>query len=181
MRNIIIILLGLYLCTSCEEAEFTPYSGKDYVQFVTRNTETVQYEINFKWISVDSELDYDTIYLPIQTLGRIYDKDRYVMLKQELYLEKEFIYNELGAVIDTLIYASPNQAIEGVHYLPFNNPGIKERMKIHAGSFQSEIAIILKRDRVGEKLRRKLKIRIIDTPDILAGDPQATYCTINIE
>lgn len=181
MKYMIIMLFGFLLC-ACETPEFTPYSGKDYVQFTSSTVPSQsKYEVSFKWVSVDANLDYDTLYLPIQTVGRISDRDRHVMVKQELYLESEYVYDERGAVIDTIIYKSPNQAVEGVHFMPFDNSGVRELMKIHANSVSSEMAIVLKRDRNGEKVARKLKIRLIDTDEILAGDTWATTCVITIE
>lgn len=181
MKNMIIMLFGFWLC-ACETPEFTPYSGKDYVQFVSSTVPSQsKYEVTFKWVSVDADLDYATIYLPIQTMGRISDKDRHVMVEQELFLESEYVYDDMGVVIDTIIYKSPNQAVEGVHFLPFNTPEIRELMKIHANSASSEMAIVLKRDREGEKVARKLKVRLIDTDEILAGDSWSTTCVITIE
>lgn len=182
MKYIIIILLGFWLC-SCEEEDLTPYTGKDYVQF-TESTipgQSTVYELTFKWASVDANYEYDTLYLPIQTMGRTSDQDRHVMVQQEMILDHEYVYNELGAVTDTLIYAAANQAKKGVHYVPFDTPGFKELMKIHAHSVKSEMAIVLKRDRVGASMARKLKVRLIDTDEILAGDPWATSCVITIE
>lgn len=182
MKYIIIILLGFWLC-SCEEEEFSPYTGEDYVQFTSSTIpgQATAYNITFKWASVDANNDYDTLYLPIQTMGSPSDQDRHVMVKQEMILETEYVYNELGAVTDTLIYAAENQAEKGVHYEPFDSPGLREFMKIHANSVKSEMAIVLKRDRVGAKVVRKLKVRLISTDEILAGDTWATSCEITIE
>lgn len=177
----IIMLFGFFLC-ACETPEFTPYSGQDYVQFTSPTISgSDRYEVNFKWAAVDADLDYDTLYLPIQTVGRIFDIDRHVMVKQVLSLESEYIYDDRGVVIDTVIYKSPNQAVEGVHFMPLDNPGIRELMKIHANSVSSEMAIVLKRDRKGEKVSRKLSICLIDTDEILAGDTRAITCVIIIE
>ena len=82
--------------------------------------------------------------------------------------------------MDSLSYEIPNQAVEGKHYVAFDDPGLRELLKIPANAFRVDVPVVMRKDpEMTEKLT--LLIRLVDTETVKVGDPQFTKCQITIE
>ena len=83
MRN---ILLSLFVCCmfiACEEEKLEPYTGNDTVQFYTTNFDE-DIVVEYSWgMALDPNAEYDTCWIPVQTMGRAKNYDRYLKLVQE--------------------------------------------------------------------------------------------------
>ena len=123
MRN---ILLSLFVCCmfiACEEEKLEPYTGNDTVQFYTTNFDE-DIVVEYSWgMALDPNAEYDTCWIPVQTMGRAKNYDRYLKLVQEKAVGWDYVYDHVGNIVDSLSYEIPNQAVEGKHYVAFDDPG----------------------------------------------------------
>ena len=180
MRN---ILLSLFVCCmfiACEEEKLEPYTGNDTVQFYTTNFDE-DIVVEYSWgMALDPNAEYDTCWIPVQTMGRAKNYDRYLKLVQEKAVGWDYVYDHVGNIVDSLSYEIPNQAVEGKHYVAFDDPGLRELLKIPAIAFRVDVPVVMRKDpEMTEKLT--LLIRLVDTETVKVGDPQFTKCQITIE
>ena len=111
MRN---ILLSLFVCCmfiACEEEKLEPYTGNDTVQFYTTNFDE-DIVVEYSWgMALDPNAEYDTCWIPVQTMGRAKNYDRYLKLVQEKAVGWDYVYDHVGNIVDSLSYEIPNQAV----------------------------------------------------------------------
>ena len=97
------------------------------------------------------EMERDTVYVRMRTMGFVSDVDRQVRLEQAEVTEEEA--------------ASTLNAVPGVHYIPFDDPEQIAMTVVRAGQVEAEIPIILLRDPSLETEQVALKIRIAENEE----------------
>lgn len=96
--------------------------------------------LNVPFVYSPSTVITDTVWLNFQTIGPVVGSDRHIALEQ--------------------VPSGPNDAIPGVHYVPFDDLSIKAYYKVPAGRTLTSIPVILKRDLSLKTTITSLKIRI---------------------
>ena len=69
--------------------------------------------VEYSWgMALDPNAEYDTCWIPVQTMGRAKNYDRYLKLVQEKAVGWDYVYDHVGNIVDSLSYEIPNQAVE---------------------------------------------------------------------
>ena len=58
----------------------------------------------------------------------------------------DYVYDHVGNIVDSLSYEIPNQAVEGKHYVAFDDPGLRELLKIPANAFRVDVPVVMRKD-----------------------------------
>lgn len=173
----LLLIIGIICLTciaACSEQSLEPYSGKNLVQFSVTSR-------NYYWESaLHPDADYDTCWVSVQAMGRAVSYARELKLVQDTAKGYDLIYDHIGNVVDSTWYVIPNQAKVGVHYVPFDDAGLKKFMQIPAGAFTADIPIVMHKDPATTKAQT-LKIRLVNTESAEVGDPKYASCTITIQ
>ena len=127
--------------TSCEK-DLTPtviedarlnFTYYDYQNEEITNSESVKdemketsYSFALKSASLGEELQSDTVWFEVSTMGRLSDQNRPVELQQ--------------------ITTGENDAVPGVHYVPFDNAGLLSKSFVPAYSNRTQVPIVVLRD-----------------------------------
>lgn len=180
MRNTIFFMMIAWVVAGCQEIDLKPYSGKDTIQFYSSDYSKEPSKEYFWAAALDPFSDYDTCWLTVQTVGHASPVDRRIELVQEVAKGWNLTYDLVGNVVDSVAYVIADQAVVGKHYVPFDEPGLKPLLKIPANAYTAMIPIVMKRDPDMIK-KQTLKVRLVNTEDVIVGDPQFTCCTITIE
>lgn len=166
--------IALLLLASCQEVELKPYTGRDAIQFVENKA-------TYSWgLALNPQAEYDTCWLTVQTVGRTVGYDRYFKLEQEKAFGMDLVYDHVGNVVDTTYYEIPNQAVLNRDFVDFNNPSLKEKLKVPANTYRMRIPVVMKNaENVPAKL--SLQLKMIPEGNTVLGDPKYTRCLITIE
>lgn len=73
------------------------------------------------FVTFGEEIDRDTVYVPVSTMGYLSDKPRRVKLIQLEETRIEYKKDEKGEIVDSVFIKVPFQAIPGVHYVPLDD------------------------------------------------------------
>ena len=124
----------------------------------------VNKDITKTFIYDHSSIERDTIYLEMRTMGFVTSYDRRVLLEQA----------------DALLEAGNGiaNAVPGVHYVPFDSPEYDQFSVVPAGSAIARIPVILLRAPSLAHERVALRVRIVDTEEFVAVNPEASVKTI---
>ncbi len=75
----------------------------------------------------------DTVYIPVNTIGGITDKDRPVKLEQITEYTYTYVRDPVtNQITDTIATERPFKAVPGKHYVAFDDPSIASLMVIKA-------------------------------------------------
>ena len=80
------------------------------------------------------DLQQDTVWLEVETIGKVSDQDRTVQLEQKTITAEEL--EEYGE----------NEAVPGVHYVPFDDPELLAKSYVPAGTTIAQIPVVVLRD-----------------------------------
>lgn len=181
MKDILFFVIAACLAAGCDELDMEPYSGKDTVQFYVDNYNTKEPTKEYFWAGALNPLsDYDTCWITVQTVGHASPADRRLKVVQEVAMGWNYTYDLVGNVVDSTSYVVANQAVVDKHYLPFDAPEIQHLMKMPANAYKVDIPIVMKRDTDVIK-KQTLQIRLVDTEDVVVGNPRFTRCVVTIE
>ena len=141
MKSTYILLLLAVSAAACRNEHTFPYQDVARLQFGINNEglqDTVKY---FSFYYEEDALERDTIYFNIFAMGGITDQDRSYSLEQVM-LEGE------------------ENAVEGIHYMSFADPALKNLYIIKAGEVRASVPVILLRDASLKDKSVKLQFRI---------------------
>lgn len=122
----IIIILGIIPFLGCEENVALEYQDDPALYFAYEQYGQKD-SISQTFFILNSSIDRDTVYVKINTMGKLSDKDRPVKLVQ----------TNIG---------EPGAAIPGVHYIPFEDAEVAKRFVIPAGKSYGNVPVIVLRD-----------------------------------
>lgn len=160
MKHQIILLLGILFLAGCHDSSELYDYPTNKIGFLLEGN--VNKDITKTFIYDHSSIDRDTIYLEMRTMGFVTSYDRRVLLEQA----------------DALPEAGIANAVPGVHYVPFDSPEYKQFSVVPSGSAIANIPVILLRDPSLAKERVALRVRIVDTEEFVAVNPEASVKTI---
>ena len=179
-RHIILKLSMAFLCmpflTACEK-ELKPYSDNDawlnfrYIDWDTRE-ELMQddsyYSFAMRSASLGIDLQQDTVWLEVETMGFLSDHDRTVELQQDTIKAEELEEN------------GEAEAIPGVHFVPFDDPTLLTQSYVPAGATRTKVPIVLLRDPSLDEKNVALRVTFKDNGIFKPGYPAYNTHTIHI-
>lgn len=123
-------LFLLLFCVACEEALPMFEEQQDRLNFYVGYKQEEPTPVRKTFVYDPEDFVRDTIYVPVEGMGFVRNYDRYVAFEQVLQ-NPDSIYN----------------AEAGVHYVPFDDPEVKDLMVLPAGKARADIPVIVLRDR----------------------------------
>lgn len=121
----ILVMLSLMLMMSCEKQIGTYNTEQDMLNFDLGLYEEDSL-VNYSFVYLPEEVKIDTVWCDIFILGHLSDQDRPFELEQVL--------------------SSFEDAVPGIHYVPFNDPRLKSFYYMPANKVRTKIPIVFKRD-----------------------------------
>lgn len=161
-----LLLLSItILAGSCKKTSPVAYSGKTYVEFYSTVETYAMTNAYSEFYYLDPSKTTDTVYIRMKTIGAIPTKQSFIRFKA---------YNDPSPTP-----AFPN-AVEGTHYVSFNDPSLQALWKVDAGKYEASVPFVLKRDPSLKNSVYQLRFSIINSDDFLAGSPRHIDATIFI-
>lgn len=152
MKSKLILLIGvLALATSCEDSSELYSYPENKIGFLRENG--ANKTVTKTFIYDKSDIDRDTIYIPMRTMGFVTDYDRPIGIEQA---EAVFAEGKRGA-----------NAVPGVHYVPFDDSEYIKFAVVKAGKAEAMLPVILLRDPSLEEEEVTLRIRIVRNKEFL--------------
>lgn len=153
MKKIFLFIATVCLLSACEQ-DLPLYDDETArLNFVYENVNRTDTISNYSFV-YHKQVEQDTVWFEVETMGFLSDKDRYCTIYQEP--------------------TGNNDAEAGVHYVSFDDPTYKKLLVIPADSVNAKIPVIVLND---ESLKEKvvtLKIRIGTGEDFAQGFKDAT-------
>lgn len=147
MKNKILIIAGFFLVTavffSCKKSELQAYEMQDMVYIVKDYNSAITDSLTYSFAIRDEALMQDTVFVPVRIMGVAKDFDREIKV----------------GVVDTATAATAGTDYE---ILP---------TKIPAGSYTSEIPVLLHRSASLATVSKRLKLIILASKDFQPGIP----------
>jgi hypothetical protein len=121
----------------------------------------------------------DTVFIKLNTIGDVANYNREVQLIQIPEYTYSYVPNAQDPkIIDTIKTEMPNKAVPGKHYVPFDDPSLKNRMVVQADSVTALIPVILLRDPSLKNETCRLRVQLAASPDFGLGEVKAREITI---
>lgn len=171
-KNKYFFVLGFIFLIGCQQPD--AYLYNDVARIQLKNTNDVAY--SFVWES--KAITRDTIYLPIMVIGGPETRIREFQVSQVTEYNTEYEYDNKGYVIDSTINEVANKAIPGVHYVPFDDSGARELMKVYANQVQASVPVILLRDTSLQSESYRLRIQLQSSSDFQLGEQEKLSATV---
>lgn len=143
--------LFLFLGFGCQENDHMLFSDVARIQ-MSSGKDTIR----TSFVTFGKEVDKDTVYVPVSTMGYLSDKPRKVKLVQIEETRVEYTKNEKGEIIDSVTIKVPFQAIPGVHYVPLEDC----EANVAPMKNGARIGIILLRDKSLETQEYRLCLKV---------------------
>lgn len=137
--------MGVLALTACEDSSELYNYPINKIGFLRENGENKPVTKTF--IYDNSDVDRDTVYIPMRTMGFVTEYDRPIGIEQA---EAVFEEGVEGA-----------NAVPGVHYVPFDDPEYQKFAVVKAGQAEAQLPVILLRDPSLENEEVTLRIRIV--------------------
>lgn len=158
MRNLLILLIGVWLLTSCEDSSELYDYPLNKIGFLLEANES---KILTKTFMYDQPaVTRDTVYIRMRTMGFVTPFDRPVRLEQAEATEEE-------------VGKAPN-AVASVHYVAFDDPEYEKIAVVKAGEAEFMMPVILLRDPSLQEEEVALKIRIAENDEFVPVNPAAS-------
>lgn len=155
-----ILAMMVLLTGSCKQEFPAPFIGKNYIQFTPTNGIKTVVTAYSSFYYADPSKTTDTILFDVTSLGLVPDKTTYLKLSPIL-----------GPIVTTA-YPNAVDAVPGVNYVSFDDPGIQKLMKLDAGKTNGKIPVVIKRDPSLKTTMYQLHFKLSDSEDYLAGNPK---------
>lgn len=135
-----ILASTLFVVTGCEENKMNVYKNDPAIYF-EKTTYGQRDSINHTFYFYDESITDDTVKVIVCTMGEPADYDRPIKL----------IQTNTG---------QPQAAIAGTHYVPFDDPSLKNKICIPAGQVRAEIPIVFLRDNSLKLVESRLELTV---------------------
>lgn len=157
-------LMGLALFfVACEEALPMYETEQDCLNFTVALREDYPTPVRKTFVYDPENVVRDTIYVPVTSMGFVRDYDRPITFEQVI-VKPDSVYN-----------AEP-----GVHYVPFDDPEVKDLMVLPAGQASVDVPIIVLRDTTLRDTVTVLQLRIAPNDYFELGDRDRAECLVEI-
>lgn len=163
---------GFVFLMGCQQPD--GYLYNDVARIQLKSTTDVPY--SFVWES--QTIIRDTIYLPLMVIGGPEARPREFQMSQVTEYQVAYEYDNKGYVIDSIITEVPNKAVPGVHYVPFDDPEMKELMKVATNQVQATVPVILLRDTSLQNESYRLRIQLEPSADFQLGEREKLSATV---
>lgn len=175
MKKLIYLFIAIVSigATACQEQDPLMFNDSARVQFTSAVDD---YSYSFIWS--DKSVTSAVIKLPVRIIGGPKDVERVLSAVQVDEFNVTYEYDNKGYLVDSTVTPIENPAVAGQHYVPFDSPEAQQVMKVKAGAVQDSLAIIVKRDPSLATQKVRLRVRIQDSEDFLAGESQYLERTI---
>ena len=175
MKKLIYLFIAIVSigATACQEQEPLMFNDSARVQFTSAVDD---YSYSFIWS--DKSVTSAVIKLPIRIIGGPKDVERTLNAVQVDEFTVTYEYDNKGYLVDSTVTPMENPAVAGLHYVPFDSPEAQQVLKVKAGVVQDSLSIIVKRDPSLATKKVRLRVRIQDSEDFLAGENQYLERTI---
>lgn len=170
----------IVLQTGCKKDDYLLFNTSPRVQW--KDTLTVQQTFAAK----KDIIVRDTVWLKANVMGGLSSELKMVKIRQIKGFVYAYTYDKTGAVIDTIATEAPNQAVAGVHYVPFESEEMqrllmqKTVVANNPKDVEINIPIIVLRDASLNKNNHLLYIRLEPSADFLPGESQKIVKIISI-
>lgn len=171
MRNIYTLIIALF-CIGCQEEAIHNYIGGDYLQLVSTTEEF------FSFVYSGSQVERDTVYVKLQCTGRVCYYPRSFKIEQTILHGMEYEIED-GEIIDSAFVVKPNQAVEDIHFVSFDNPELNKHYVVPPGEVVVEFPIILLRDLSLKESDRYLAFKIVDNENFVSGLADAGHYVLS--
>lgn len=168
-KYIFIAFICLVIFSSCKEEGYYGFKDTGRIQFYSPNVDHVD-DLVYSFVWLDKDVSIDTVYLPLSVLGGPVNVKRFVEITQIEEYNVEYVYDNKGYVIDSAIIETPNQAVPGKHYIPFDQVELKSLMCVDEGCIRDSIPIVLLRDESLKQMGVRLKIKLLASDDFQLGE-----------
>ncbi|WP_158499884.1 DUF4843 domain-containing protein [Sphingobacterium paucimobilis] len=167
-RILLLIFLFSGLLNACKQDEYYIYNDEKRIQFgpqpnriytATYNMADTLKMQNFFY--KDASIVKDTVYFDIYAIGGVESFDRQFVLEQEEYPHME-------------------NAVAGVHYVPFNDPGIQKHYMMKADSVHAVVPIFLIRDQSLANKTVSLKFKLKENDFFKLGERTKLFRRLEI-
>lgn len=175
MKNYTYLTLLLILFSACQKEEVHPYLGTDLVQFGQDNEDLI-----FSFAYSGDEAKRDTMWIPAHISGDIAFEKRYYKLKQVTHYTTIIERAEDSTIINEYVIETPNQAVSGVHYLPFDDPEYQELCYVDSNKVQFLVPVILLRDASLQDGTKLLNMSFVESEAFQPGDVVKRKQVLNI-
>ncbi len=175
MKKLLYIFIAIVSigATACQEQEPLMFDDYARIQFTSA---VEDYSYSFIWS--DESVTSAVVKLPVRVIGGPKDVERTLSVIQVDEFDVTYTYDNKGYVIDSTVTPKENPAVAGLHYVPFDTQEAQQVLKIKAGVVQDSLSVILKRDPSLSNTKVRLRVRIQDSEDFLAGESKYLERTI---
>jgi hypothetical protein len=168
-----IIITFSLIIAGCKETDYLAYTDINRIQMNDTVTQS------FTFVYENASVTQDTVWVQVNTIGNISDKDREVKLIQVPEYNYTYVRDpQTGQITDTVKTEKPNKATPGVHYIDFTDPGLKKFYVIKAKAVTAKLPIVLLRDASLKNTGYRLRAEIAETNDFGLGELKARAKTI---
>ena len=168
---IIVILLAVTI--GCKKSPYLMYSDGTRIQIADTSTQS------FSFFYEAATVTRDTVYVKLNTIGGITDRNRTVTVEQIPEFDYTYKYDPVtNKVIDSTANPRPNAAVAGKHYVSFTDPGAQAIMFVQADSAIGRLPIILIRDTSLKSNTYRLRLRITANDEFMLGEKNFMEKTI---
>lgn len=143
---IVALALTAMATASCEKDLPTYADPEGRLNFYTKiNADTLQ-SYSFAY---HDEMQKDTVWVRMETMGRMADHDRYFELQQ--------------------VPTGKDDAVAGTHYVSFDDPGIRQLLVVKADSINAYVPVVVLRDASLKEKTYTLKFEVRETDAFKKG------------
>lgn len=173
MKRYILIIFSLCIL-SCTESDILRFDASSYIEW----KDTTSMYVSF--VKKRDNIQKDTIYIPVWTIGGPRDFDRKIKVKQIDEFTNRYVYDEEHRIIDTVVSERKNKAIAGIHYIPFSSNEMNNLMIFGKNKVESLLPVILLRDKGLQDSVVRLRIELENSDEFKIGEKNKIGKTIFI-
>jgi hypothetical protein len=168
-KYIFISFLLPALIAGCKRNEYLLFSD------IARIQQADTTEITYTFVYEGTSVVRDTVYIPVNTIGGITDKDRPVKLEQLTEYDYTYVRDPVtNQITDTIATERPFKAVPGKHYVPFDDPAITALMVVKANQPSASLPVILLRDPSLKDNTWRLRVQLAPNSDFAIGETRFT-------
>lgn len=172
MNKIIISCIAslfLVLGFGCEENEHMVYSDVARISMLS-GTDTIR----TSFVTYGEEVDRDTVYVSVETMGYLSEEPRRVKIVQIEEIRVEYVKNDKGEIIDSVFIKVPFQAVPGLHYVPLEDC----EANVAPMKNNAKIGIILLRDESLKTQEYRLSVKVEENEYFQLGMPTSLTAAV---
>ncbi|WP_245999732.1 DUF4843 domain-containing protein [Paraflavitalea soli] len=168
-----IIIIGLAVAAGCKKADYLLYQDTARIQMA----DTAAASITFVYEA--PSVTRDTVYVRLNTIGGITDKDRKVKLEQVTEYDVTYVRDPVtNKITDSVVKEKPFKAVAGKHYIGFDDPAMQSLLVIRANKAYDSIPIILLRDADLKSNSYRLRLKVVANDVFGIGETKAIQKTL---